>query len=251
MKLTFLGSGSAFTYTNRQSNLLFESDSGKKLLLDCGTDIRHSLSLLNYSHLDVNSVYISHAHADHAGGLEWLAFSTYFDPRTGRPDLFLSADLSQTIWENTMSGGARSLQGSIAKLDTYFNIHPIVRNGCFIWENINFQLVQTVHIVDAFSFSPSYGLMFIINDKRYFFTSDTQHAPNQLKDFYKMSDVIFNDCETSKFKSGVHAHYTELKELDSSVKGKMWLYHYNDGDLPDAEADGFRGFVKQGQVFEF
>jgi hypothetical protein len=31
----------------------------------------------------------------------------------------------------------------------------------------------------------------------------------------------------------------------------MWLYHYNPGHLPDARADGFRGFVKKGQVFDF
>jgi hypothetical protein len=31
----------------------------------------------------------------------------------------------------------------------------------------------------------------------------------------------------------------------------MWLYHYQDGPLPDAKADGFAGFVNQGQTFEF
>jgi len=31
----------------------------------------------------------------------------------------------------------------------------------------------------------------------------------------------------------------------------MWLYHYNDGELPYAITDGFLGFVKQGQVFDF
>ena len=31
----------------------------------------------------------------------------------------------------------------------------------------------------------------------------------------------------------------------------MWLMHYNDGDLPDAKKDGFKGFVKQGQEFKW
>jgi len=31
----------------------------------------------------------------------------------------------------------------------------------------------------------------------------------------------------------------------------MWLYHYQDGELPAAVADGFAGFVAKGQVFEF
>ena len=37
------------------------------------------------------------------------------------------------------------------------------------------------------------------------------------------------------------------------TRKKMWLYHYTDlGDkMPNAVADGFAGFVKEGQIFEF
>jgi ribonuclease BN (tRNA processing enzyme) len=80
-KMIFLGSGSAFTMKNRQSNaILIDSENKKSLLIDCGTDIRHSLAKINYSHRDISAVYISHAHADHAGGLEWLGFCSYFVP---------------------------------------------------------------------------------------------------------------------------------------------------------------------------
>jgi len=50
--------------------------------------------------------------------------------------------------------------------------------------------------------------------------------------------------------SGVHAHYNDLKGLPAEMKVKMWLYHYNDGALPNANADGFQGFVQKGQSFE-
>ncbi len=69
MKLTFLGSGSAFTMNNRQSNMILEDD-GKILLIDCGTDIRHSLHQQDLSYKDIDAVYISHLHADHIGGME-------------------------------------------------------------------------------------------------------------------------------------------------------------------------------------
>lgn len=38
MNLTFLGSGSAFTTENYQSNIIIDN-AGKKLLFDCGSDI--------------------------------------------------------------------------------------------------------------------------------------------------------------------------------------------------------------------
>ena len=252
MKLTFIGSGSAFiTDGNYQSNMLLESDNGKRLLLDCGSDTRLAIKELGLSYLDIENVYISHLHADHVGGLEWLGFSTKFDPRCGKPNLFISQFLKNELWHNVLSGGMRSIQGEIADLDTYFNVHAVPKNGCFIWENIRLRLVQTLHIMDGFHFVPSFGLLFTVNDKTVFLTTDTQFAPEQIKDFYKMADVIFHDCETSPYPSGVHAPYSLLRTLPEDYKRKMWLYHYQAGPLPDAQADGFRGFVKKGQVFDF
>ena len=48
----------------------------------------------------------------------------------------------------------------------------------------------------------------------------------------------------------VKEHYDALKKFPDDVKRRIWLVHYKDGDLPDAKADGFAGFVKCGQVFE-
>jgi hypothetical protein len=144
-----------------------------------------------------------------------------------------------------------SLQGEVADLDTYFKVHSIPKNGSFVWEHVEFQLIQTVHIMDGFSIVPSFGLIFTINGIKTFLTTDTQFAPEQLEDFYEMADVIFQDCEIASFESRVHAHYTKLKTLPEQVKRKMWLYHYQDGELPDAQSDGFLGFVERGQMFDY
>ena len=90
MSIAFLGVGSAFTSAkDYQSNLLITAQSGKKMLIDCGSDARFSLAEWglenNIEKLDIDAVYISHLHADHIGGLEWLAFSTYFNPNIPKP----------------------------------------------------------------------------------------------------------------------------------------------------------------------
>lgn len=251
MKLQFIGSGSAFTFTNYQSNIIITSGRGKKLLIDCGSDTRFALRRLEMTHADIDSVYISHLHADHVGGLEWLGFVTKFDSDCPKPHLYISRYLKNELWSNVLSGGMLSLQGEVADLDTYFNIHSIPKNGYFLWENVEFRLIQTVHIMDGFSIVPSFGLIFTINNIKTFLTTDTQFSPEQLKDFYDMADVIFQDCETAQFESGVHAHYTKLRTLPEKFRKKMWLYHYQDGELPDAKADGFLGFAERGQVFDY
>lgn len=52
----------------------------KHLLIDAGTDIRFSLRRRDYSYKDIDAIYLSHLHSDHIGGLEYLAFASYFDP---------------------------------------------------------------------------------------------------------------------------------------------------------------------------
>jgi hypothetical protein len=72
-----------------------------------------------------------------------------------------------------------------------------------------------------------------------------------MQEFYDRADLIFHDCETSKFPTPVHAHYNDLVKLPSQIKNKMWLYGYQPGPLPeDVIQQGFLGFVKRGQTFE-
>ena len=85
MKLTFAGTGSAFCMAadNFQSNMVLETtpsgeDRPQRLLIDCGSDARHSLRNLGFMPNDFDGVYISHLHSDHIGGLEWMALANYF-----------------------------------------------------------------------------------------------------------------------------------------------------------------------------
>ncbi|MCP4399331.1 MAG: MBL fold metallo-hydrolase [bacterium] len=251
MQLIFLGSGSAFNLQNYQSNMLLKADDGSLLLIDCGADVRFSLHDQGYRYQDIDRVYISHLHSDHVGGLEWLGFTRKFDPLCSKPHLYISRFIKHELWNNVLSGGMLSLQGEIADLDTYFKVHSIPKNHGFHWKQINFQLIQAVHIMSGFHIVPSFGLLFSINGIKTFLTTDTQFSPAQITDFYKSADLILHDCETLAYKSGVHANYTELCSLPEEIKAKIWLYHYQDGALPDAKADGFLGFIKKGQVFDY
>ena len=250
MKFTFLGTGSAFTLANYHSNMLLEVD-GHRLLIDCGGDARFGLHKLGLGAKDIEAVYISHLHADHVGGLEWFALSRFFGPQLPKPRLYINEKLSEELWDNCLKAGLGTLQNLVAHLETYFDLHRIGRNSGFEFAGKHLQTVQTVHYMDGYEIVPCYGLLMpTSNGSKAFLTTDTQFTPGQLNSFYRDSSLIFHDCETAAHRSGVHAHYEELKTLPEEIREKMWLYHYQDGDLPDAKADGFAGFAEQGQVFE-
>lgn len=252
MKLIFIGSGSAFTVgtSNFHSNMLLESNQNKRLLIDCGSDARLALHRLGYDYRSFDHVYISHLHADHVGGLEWYGFTRKFSGNCSKPTLHIANTFIDRLWQHTLSGGMKSLHEEVATIDNYFEVDAIEKDGFFMWEKIKFKLVDTEHIWNGKHRVPSFGLFFPVGKKHIFITTDTRYTPEKLMQFYLKADLIFHDCETSLPKSGVHSHFEELTQLPPEIKKKIWLYHYNPGELPDFKAQGFRGFVKCGQSFD-
>lgn len=252
-RLTFAGVGSAFTDQRYyQTNMMVTGVTYQNLLVDCGTDARFSLGELGVTNQNVSTmiqgVYISHLHADHIGGLEWLGFCTYFSQRQPKPKLFIVDTLVDDLW-NSLKAGMRSLAGSQLDLDSFFEVHAIPPNGSFSWDGIDCKPVQTIHVMDGMRIVPSYGLLLEYSSFTTFLTTDTQIC-SQLKPVYEQSDVIFHDCETTlKHRSGVHAHYDDLCLLPVELKSKMWLCHYQPDPTHHAFTDGFRGFVKKGDKF--
>jgi ribonuclease BN (tRNA processing enzyme) len=267
MKIKFLGVGGAFAPISKgNSNMMFTSDSNKHLLFDFGTTSPYIYrDEWKMDFRDIDGVYISHQHADHCGGLELLAFSRFFIPKTDdnnhtvKPKLFCMKNLMKELWEHSLKGGLESLQNKIMSLTDYFDCKPISENKSFDWEGYRFTPIQTVHVRSGYIIKYSYGLGVskLIGPKQnvtnnyydVYITSDTQFDQS-LIEFYKKSKLIFHDCETSIFKSYVHPNYADLKTLDIDIKNKMWLYHYGE-KIQSVHDDGFAGFVDKDQEFIF
>lgn len=260
MKIIVVGCGNAFSYINYHQSYLLE-ENGKRLLIDCGTRIPLALHRLKIPITSIEAIYISHAHSDHIGGLEEVAFLRYdwkkrprkwddyrFNGRKDHrdyidtnieyeayaPRLIANERLLEEIWQFSLKGGLDSMEGFDSTLETFFEPMPIKANVPFYWEGWQFDLIQQIHIMTGSIIKYTFGLLVSKKDhKTIYFTTDSQHcSPRQMEIFYKKADIIFQDCEcigvdTTKklflFGSGVHANYAQLAGYDSANSIKLPL----------------------------
>ncbi len=249
MRMIFLGTGSAFvTNGNYQTNILLEDTESNHFLIDCGTDIRFSLHELGYSNNTINTMYLSHLHADHVGGLEWLAFKSKFVTNK-KIVLYLSNDIVDDLWNKSLAAGLSSLPGFETQLSTFFEVRALSHPKEFTWGKAKFTLVQAVHSMSNNLLMPCYGLFIDTGDTKIYITGDTISVPYFYQPFYEAADIIFQDCENLPNPTYVHAHYNQLIKLADNIKSKMWLVGSDDYDEKDVAKQKFLGCVKKGQVF--
>lgn len=261
LSLFFIGAGSAFSKKYFQTNLLIIKGQ-THILVDCGTLCSYALSAeYNFPVSNIDNLILTHLHADHMGGVEEMALIGKYVGKK-KINLIIQNSFKKTLWKNSLSGGIKYSDSGVKKFNDYFNqVEPklIQKKPFEIWETdfngINVKLFRTCHVTEKpllkrnSQFSQG-----VIIDNRVLFTGDTQFNKAQLDWIVQNYDIeaIFHDCDISDTYGGVHAPYNLLMTLPASIKGKMYLCHYNaNRDKKNARADGFADFVQRGQYYVF
>lgn len=262
MKVTFIGVGSAFSRLNPNSNILIEHGT-IKLLIDCGRLCPAALDKYGLSFKDITHIFLTHLHSDHIGGMEEVAFMTRLVYK--RKVTLLSTDsLLRRLWKNSLSGGLEFIEETPRnlapqRLDNFFTVQPVPAREWWTLEDapdLRFYLHPTNHVKGMESYGVEVEELPDGQEKRFLFSGDTKFTPDFITNAAQTCSLIFHDCQL--FNSGenntlgVHTSYDQLLQLPPDVRRKIWLYHYGDTrPLPDAQHDGFAGFVNTLQSLTF
>lgn len=263
LSVFFVGTGSAFTKTMYQNNILIIKGN-HHLLIDCGASCFRSLHQVGVSSTDIDNVLITHSHADHIGGLEELMMmGRYLSKKT--PNLIISEEYEPFLWNESLKGGSaysEIVDNRTLRLRDFVNIQrPRLIDSEFREmmevnvDSINIKMIRTKHFPDnAKSWRDSHFSYGIIIDDSVFFTSDTRFDKSlldEVTDRFSI-EIIFHDCQL--FNGGIHASLDELLDLPQDLKQKIVLMHYSD-NWKDFEQKGIEGgfhsWAKQHYLYNF
>lgn len=250
IKLTFLGTGGAFTdyRVNYHNNAIVETDEGP-VLIDCGTTAVQSLKELGVKTWDVAGAVISHTHADHAGGLEQLVWERVYTGPGGAPGWLrtpiyaehtvidhLGDMLRHPLEEFADRNGIVQSNGYRRVVEAHGVLRPFEVGG------VRFSLHRTPHVVGPGIDKPTYGVLVERGGSQVYYSGDTTFRP-EIGDLFPRAGIIFHDCMFfPRFPGSVHTHYEELTTLPDDVRKRIVLMHHTmvPGGV-NPVADGFLG----------
>lgn len=236
-RLTILGVGHSEAIDHWNNNALVSTGSGR-MLIDAGYTIKHALRDQGLAIGDIDGIFLTHVHADHAFGLERIGLECRFH-HGYKPRLYLPEGLREELWDQTLKGVMGRLGEGPAELEDFFEVIPVGPDG-FDFRGVRCRPFANRHTPGK----ASYGLM--LND-RVLYSGDTRPIARTIERLDP--EVIFHDC-TLRASNPVHASLTELLALyRPEIRERTFLMSYEDDWQAHRETveAHFRGFAWQGQ----
>lgn len=219
---------------NRRSRSSIVVESGdSRVLVDCGPDLRQQLLDCDVRRID--SVIVTHDHADHVHGVDDL-----------RP---LAQILKEPIPVYARAHVLEQLQTRFAYAFTQAGYYPPVIEPRELADRLQFgnALVRTVD--QPHGNISSLGLRFEEDGRSLVYCIDYSEMTDQMSSLYEGTDVMISDCLTRR-PHPTHAHLDAVLAWAEQLRiGQVYLTHMGNGldyrtlmnELPDWAAPAHDG----------
>jgi ribonuclease BN (tRNA processing enzyme) len=203
MRLTIIGCGDAFGAGGSLQTSFHVRSRDSTFLIDCGATTLIGMRRLGLEPNDIDTVFVSHLHGDHFGGLPWLLVDAIYVSKRTRP---LAVTGPRGI-EARFLAAAEALYPNITTTKRDFDLR------FFEYEE---QRTLTAHGISVTAFevkhpsgAPPYALRFEIEGKVLAFTGDTGWV-EVLCEVARGSDLFISECFQYDLVLPIHLDYATI-----------------------------------------
>jgi S-adenosylhomocysteine hydrolase len=172
-------------------------------LIDCGTAAWLGLEQLGRKREDIGSIFLTHLHFEHSGGVESAAL--YGKYVAGRKHyLIVPGPIAHLLWDGVLRGTIENKGEGLTSLADYFELETPEEGETFtLCGGVKAKWFTTNHVTGKFSC----GLLI---DERIVYTSDMRNdLPLLQKLVAEGAQAILHDCQLSN--AQVHADFEAMK----------------------------------------
>lgn len=222
MQLTVIGCGDAFGAGSRLQTSFFVRSEPSTFLIDCGATSLIGLRRLGLDPNAIDTVFVTHLHGDHFGGLPWLLIDAKYVSNRTRP---LVVTGPKGI-EARFTAAAEALYPNCTTAERNFDLvfveyeeqSPLELKGVTV----------TPFEVHHPSGAPPYALRFGVEGKVLAFTGDTGWI-EALCDVARDADLFISECFQYDVRLPIHLDYKTIDaNYDSLGAKRVMLTHMGD-----------------------
>lgn len=216
MQVTIIGCGDAFGAGGRLQTSFCVRSGASTFLIDCGATSLIGMRRLGISPNDIDTVFVSHLHGDHFGGLPWFMIDAKYASNRTRPLVVAGpkgiearfATLAEALYPNTC-GAERGFDLTFVE---YEEQKPLELNGVTV----------TPFEVKHPSGAPPYALRFNVDGKVLSFTGDTGWVET-LFAVARDADLFISECFQYDMTLPIHLDYMTIDANYEKLGAKRTL----------------------------
>src|SRR4029453_4779784 len=220
MQLTILGCGDAFGAGGNLQTSFLGRASAPTFLIDCGVTSLIGMRRLGFEPNDIDTVFVTHLHGDHFGGLAWFLVDAIYASARKRP---LVVTGPKSIAERF----------AVAAETLYPGITATKRNFDFVFLEYEERTPIAVGPVTVVPFevhhpsgAPPYALRFSLDGKVLVFTGDTGWVES-LCEAAHGADLLISECFQYDVTLPIHLDYKTIDANFARLGAKRVLLTQN------------------------